>query len=66
MPFPSSGDLMDLGIKHAFPALASEFFTTIPIVGNTTSSFSTKARTLNLIKVKDLYQVHTVGQLPQL
>ena len=30
MPFPSSGDLTDLGIKPAFPALASEFFTTKP------------------------------------
>ena len=30
LPFPSPGDLSDLGIKPASPALAGEFFTTEP------------------------------------
>ena len=30
LPFPPSGDLPDLGIEPASPALADEFFTTKP------------------------------------
>ena len=30
LPFPSSGDILDSGIKPASPALASGFFTTVP------------------------------------
>ena len=30
LPFPSSGDLPDAGIKPTSPALAGEFFTTEP------------------------------------
>ena len=30
LPFPSPGDLPDPGIEPEFPALAGEFFTTVP------------------------------------
>ena len=30
LPFPSSGDLPDLGIESTAPAMAGEFFTTEP------------------------------------
>jgi len=30
LPFPSSGDLPDAGIKHASPTLAGKFFATEP------------------------------------
>ena len=32
LPFPSPGDLPDLGIKPVSPALAGAFFTTQPLV----------------------------------